>query len=332
MKTLGSLQAQTFQDFEIVIINDGSTDETLSLLAEINDPRFQIFSYKNGGLPTARNRGIERARGQFITFIDADDCWDQHKLEDQLQALRENPNAGVVYSGTAFIDESDRLLFARDEAYCSGDIYPQLLIRNFISSGSNILLRREVVETVGGFDPTLKSVEDWDYYLRLAAAVPFAVVPTLQIFYRQSSSSMTGNLSVMESASLRVIERAFRQAPANLQPLKSKSLANLYRYLTKQSIGQDAQSAQLKCAWHYLLKALSVSPKILTQRETQRLLAKLILMTLLPARLSQQLSNWIRTYLPMVPVSRSLTTQLNREGSTTHRQSDSPQHLGLQQR
>ncbi len=310
MKTLGSLQAQTFQDFEVVVINDGSTDETVSLLTEVDDPKIHVFSYENGGLPTARNRGIERARGEFLTFLDADDCWDQHKLQDQLEALRNAPEAGVVYSGTAFIDESDRLLFARDEAYASGDIYPQLLIRNFISSGSNILLRREVAEAVGGFDPTLKSVEDWDYYLRLAAKVPFAVVPKLQIFYRQSSSSMTANLSVMESASLRVIERAFRQAPPELQSLKSKSLANLYRYLTKQCIGQDPRSAQLKAAWVNLLKALRWSPKILAQRETQRLLAKLLVMVLIPATLSQRLLDWIRTHLPMVAVKQDLTSQL----------------------
>lgn len=312
MRTLGSLQAQTFQDFEIVVINDGSTDETLALLARCDDPRINVFSYENGGLPTARNRGIERARGAFLTFLDADDCWDQHKLQDQLEALENAPRAGVVYSGTAFIDECDRLLFAREENYASGDIYPQLLIRNFISSGSNILLRREVVEAVGGFDPTLKSVEDWDYYLRLAAQVPFAVVPKLQVFYRQSSSSMTANLSVMESASLCVIERAFHQAPPELQSLKPQSLANLYRYLTKQCIGQDPRSAQLRSAWGNLLKALRLSPRILTQRETQRLLAKLLVMALIPTALSRRLLSWIRTHLPMVAVQQDLTAQLKR--------------------
>ena len=163
-ETIRSILNQTFQDLEILIINDGSTDNTLEILSEFEDERIKIFSYENGGLPVARNRGIEQSSGDFVTFLDADDLWEPEKLEEQLKSLRHNPKAGVSYSWTSFIDENSQFLYAWEPVYYSGDVYPDLLLRNFISSGSNIMIKRSVIEKAGYFDPNLKSVEDWDYY------------------------------------------------------------------------------------------------------------------------------------------------------------------------
>jgi len=104
LETIQSLQKQTFTDFEIIVINDGSTDGTVELLNAIEDSRVKVFSYENGGLPVARNRGIDRATGEYITFVDADDLWTPDKLELQLTALRQHPEAGIAYSWTAFIN------------------------------------------------------------------------------------------------------------------------------------------------------------------------------------------------------------------------------------
>jgi glycosyltransferase involved in cell wall biosynthesis len=94
LQTVESVQKQTLSNIEIIIINDGSTDRTLELLQSITDQRLKIFSYKNGGLPVARNRGISHAKGEFISFIDADDLWRPDKLELQLTALQQHPEAG----------------------------------------------------------------------------------------------------------------------------------------------------------------------------------------------------------------------------------------------
>jgi glycosyltransferase involved in cell wall biosynthesis len=133
LETIQSIQAQTFSDFELIVINDGSSDRTVELLSKINDPRLKVFSYENGGLPVARNRGIQRATGEFITFIDADDLWKPQKLEAQLKALHEYPEAGVAYSWTAFIDENSNFLYAWEPLHWQGNVYPQLLIRNFLA-------------------------------------------------------------------------------------------------------------------------------------------------------------------------------------------------------
>ncbi|MCF3623160.1 glycosyltransferase family 2 protein, partial [Planktothrix agardhii] len=99
-KTIESVLQQTWQDFELIVINDGSQDATLEILSSIQDPRLRILSYSNAGLASSRNRGITEATGEYISFLDADDLWTPDKLEAQFQALEEHPEAAVAYSWT----------------------------------------------------------------------------------------------------------------------------------------------------------------------------------------------------------------------------------------
>src|SRR6476646_2026610 len=94
-ETIASVQNQTFSDFEIIVIDDGSTDDTLRIVQQISDPHLRIFSYSNGGTSVARNNGISQATGDYIAFLDADDLWTPDKLERQLQALKTHSEAGV---------------------------------------------------------------------------------------------------------------------------------------------------------------------------------------------------------------------------------------------
>jgi glycosyltransferase involved in cell wall biosynthesis len=305
LETIQSIRAQTFSDFELIVINDGSSDRTVELLSTINDPRLKVSSYENGGLPVARNRGIQRATGEFITFIDADDLWKPDKLEAQLKALQEYPEAGVVYSWTAFIDENSNFLYAWEPLYWRGNVYPRLLIRNFISSGSNLLVRRQFIQAAGEFDPNLKSVEDWDYYLRLAALCPFAVVPEYHILYRRSTQSMTSKVDVMEKANLTVIERAFQAAPSELQYLKNRSLANAYRYLAKQYLFNGSDRQEVQQAQQKLFKAIQLSPQILFKRETLRLIIKWLTVKFLPQEVARRFIQFLGKNFPMVSVSKA---------------------------
>lgn len=275
LETIQSIQNQTFSDVEIVVINDGSRDRTVEILAAIDDPRLKVFSYENGGLPVARNRGIDRATGHFLSFIDADDLWTPDKLERQLAALAQHPEAGAAYSWTAYIDAESKFLYHGKSVPFEGNIYPQLLLECFIANGSNILVRRECIEAVGQFDPTLKSTEDWDFYLRLAAKYPFALVPQYQILYRRSSGSMTAKVDVMEHYNLLVAERAFQAAPAELQYLKQQSLANVYLFMVEICLGYTQDDEGVKKADQKLRKALQLNPALLRQRKVQRLLLKI---------------------------------------------------------
>lgn len=298
LETVRSIQAQTFSDFELIVINDGSKDGTVQVLEGIHDPRLKVFSYENGGLPVARNRGIDRSIGQYLSFVDADDLWTPDKLETQLAALQQNPAAGVAYSWTVLVDDQGNFLYKPDPIYYQGNIYARMLTGNFISSGSNILVRRDLVEAAGEFDPTLKSAEDWDYYLRLAQRTEFALVPKYQILYRRSSQSMTSKVDVMEKNILIVIDRAFTQAPAELQYLRPQTLSNTNLFFAYLCLTFASDEAGIRKAGEKLAKALRIYPKNLLQRKTLRFLAKYLVLRLFPRQVAAKVTQRLARFFP----------------------------------
>lgn len=289
LETVQSVLAQTFTHFELIIINDGSSDRTLELLETVDDSRVRIFSYKNGGLPVARNRGIEQSQGQYITFIDADDLWTPTKLADQLMALQNNPDAGLAYSWTLTMDDKTGALHPGKFVSFKGDVHGQMLLSNFIASGSNAMLTAEAIQNVGEFDAALTSCEDWDYWLRVAARWPFVVVPKPQILYRQSSSAMSSKVDVMEHNHMVVHRRAFQKAPLHLKKLESRSLANEYQFLAQLALTHVDNATGLQVAWDKLSKAIQFHPPIIFSRKSITLITKLILTTVLSPAISNKL-------------------------------------------
>ncbi|MDX2098611.1 MAG: glycosyltransferase [Leptolyngbyaceae cyanobacterium bins.59] len=260
--TIESVLIQTFSDFEIIVINDGSTDRSLEVLSTIKDSRIQIFTYENAGVSVSRNRGIAIASGEYISFLDADDLWTSNKLENQLAALKNNPDAAVVYSWTDYIDQDEKFLYPGSHCSKTGNIHQDLLVQNFIENGSNILLKKQTLLSVGDFDPALVPAEDWDLCLRLAAHHLFTVVPQPQILYRISPSSASANVMRQEVSTLKVLEKhcSLYQIPSDV---RIKSLANLYRYLTFRCLETASNRQGHWLALYYFNKWLSYDPKSL---------------------------------------------------------------------
>ena len=287
-ETIKSVLEQTLSDFELIVINDGSQDSTLDILTNIHDSRLQVFSYKNAGVSASRNRGFSHSSGEFIAFLDTDDLWTTDKLEAQLKALQEHPQAAVAYSWTDHIDESGQFLSPACHLTVNGDVYARLLTGNFLTNGSNALIRAQALTEIGGFDESLTHAEDWDVWLKLAARYHFVAVPYPQILYRQSTNSASCNVSRMEAASLQVIERAYSQAADSLQHLKKETLGFLYKSLIYKALeGPPGQRKGLKAAnllWRYIINDCSRHRLV---RFKLSLLSKVMATMLLPSHQPQ---------------------------------------------
>jgi glycosyltransferase involved in cell wall biosynthesis len=193
-RTVNSVLNQTFTDFEIIVINAGSTDSTVEIIAQINDSRLRVYTYPKANVAVNRNLGFENATGEFVSFLDADDLWTPDKLEAQYNALVKNPSTAVAYSFTDAIDERDNFLRPCSHAAYSGDVFLQLLLDDFIGSGSNVTIRASAFAEVGGFDGLLTNAQDTDLWVRLAAKYDFVAVEKVQILYRISANSMSSNV------------------------------------------------------------------------------------------------------------------------------------------
>lgn len=293
LKTIESVQQQTYSNFELIVINDGSTDNTLEVVKSIKDERLKIFSYKNGGVAVARNRALSHASGEFIAPLDADDLWTPDKLELQLVALQNHPEAGVAYSWTTrFIDGQEESLNPDLPIYFNGNVYPKLLLYNFLSNGSNPLIRRKAIESVGEFDPACVPCEDWDFYMRVAVNWSFVVVPKHQILYRLSSNSGSANFKVIEKASFATIEKAYQTAPSELQYLKNQTLVWSYQYFAHLYLLYSKDISEINIAAKRLWKAMCLNPRILLEDY-----AKYLSWWLLKSWILMQLPQPVRTAL-----------------------------------
>ena len=161
-------------------------------------------------------------------------------------------------------------------------------------------MRRECVEAVGEFDPTLKSTEDWEYYLRLAARYPFALVPKHQILYRRSPTSMTSKVAVMEKYNLLVAERAFQSAPQELQYLKKQSLSNIYIFITRICLEHECNKEGVRQARSKLAKAIRLYPKALLDSKNQHLLLKSVLLSLFSYKTVRYMANTFRRGIAVI--------------------------------
>ncbi|PPS43390.1 glycosyltransferase [Chroococcidiopsis sp. TS-821] len=293
---IASVQQQSFGDWELIVIDDGSCDRTVELLSRVQEPRMQVYRYANAGVSVARNRGIARAQGEYIAFLDADDLWRQDKLECQVAALEQHANAAVAYSWTCVMNESATMIHPASPVWYEGNVYSQLLVRNFLLCGSNPLVRRHALERVGGFDATLTHGEDWELFVRLAKLVEFVVVPAAQVFYRQSPTSASAQVALMETRLLAVIDSVFAAAPPHLQSLKNQNLAHLYQYLTGLRLTQVTSAEDIKQIGQNLQLAVRLHPKILLSRTTQRYFAKWFLMQLFSPDITKKFTQLGATY------------------------------------
>jgi glycosyltransferase involved in cell wall biosynthesis len=300
-QTRDSVLSQTYTDLELIVINDGSTDATLNIVSQIKDSRIKLFSYPNAGGNVSRNRGINHAVGEFISFLDADDIWTPDKLATQLQTLQENPTTKVAYSWTDYIDENGKFVSSGTHISLNGNVYEQLLVKNFLENGSNPLICKDALLAVGGFDESLVAGQDWDMWLRLAREFNFVAVPKVQILYRISANSLSSNLARQEKACLQVLNKAYSTSPESLQHLKAYSFANLYKYLTWKALQNPLNRQKGLAGALFLWKYVKNDSSRLQNRSlTLILFFKIVVILMLPSALSTALLTSMKIFAKKV--------------------------------
>lgn len=205
-EAVGSVLAQRVGTIEIIVVDDGSTDDTAQRLARFGD-RVQYVYQRNSGVAAARNAGLARADGELVAFLDADDVWHPNKLQIQLDRLDRRPDLGLIGTG-AFSWPAPRvpeimLDVAPPAVPVTRD---ELMVKNrFITS--SVVLRRSVVERVGEFDTSLCGPEDHDYWLRAAAVTRTANLPLPLVGYRSVAGSLSKNAAAMELGMRQILDK-----------------------------------------------------------------------------------------------------------------------------
>ncbi|MBM4053175.1 MAG: glycosyltransferase [Planctomycetes bacterium] len=193
-ESIDSVLAQTYEAYEIIVIDDGSTDNTKSVLAPYMEKIRYIDLGRNKGLPTARNLGIESAKGEFIAFLDADDIWMPEKLELSIDQFLKNPDVGMVYSKHINVDSKSRYREGKIKGKLpSGNIFAQLFFEQNFVICSSVVVRKEVFNKAGLFDYELVNCQDWDMWLRIAFYYKAIGINTPLVKYRHSSKSLSKN-------------------------------------------------------------------------------------------------------------------------------------------
>lgn len=231
-----SVRRQGWPELEIIVVDDGSTDETPQVMKELVGDDLRYIRQENAGAASARNRGINESSGEWVAFLDADDTWMADKLASQMRELKKQPEAGFSYTDVSLLFKDGRE--SDWECRTSGKpLLVKLLAGNLLATPT-IMVRRQCFQEVGLFDEELRTGEDWDMWLRLAShfecvhvARPLAVIRT--------TDESKFPLPVLERCTLRVLQRLF-------------SCPHI-----KQRWPEVAAKRRMVYAWHYTVLAKS---------------------------------------------------------------------------
>lgn len=273
--TLDALLAQSFDDFEIVVVNDGSTDPTLPVAQAYEaDPRVRVVSQANRGLAGARNTGIAAASGAFIGFCDADDLWVADKLAAHVDHFERNPDLGLSYSGSKLIDEKGRALGLSQRPRLREVSAAHIFMRNPVGNGSAPVMRRAALDGIAYrpsfetrrdwvFDETFRQSEDIECWLRFALTTDWQIegVRGALTCYRVNAAGLSANTDRQLAAWERMVRKLRPLHPTFFARHEDAARAYQLRYLARRAVSALDGDA----AWALIRQAMAHSARPLVQ-------------------------------------------------------------------
>jgi glycosyltransferase involved in cell wall biosynthesis len=276
-----SVLAQTYINFELLIIDDGSPDHSVAICEEFTDPRITIIRQTNRGLAGARNTGIRHAQGEYLAFLDGDDLWLPEKLEKHVQHLETSPTVGVSFSRSAFIDQVGNPLGTYLMSPLTDIDLPCLLRGSPIGNGSAPVIRREVFAAIkfqdprSGdlenfyFDEQFRRSEDIECWLRIVLQTAWKIegIPEPLTLYRVNTGGLSANFLRQLESWQQVLRKLRAYAPEQIIPLEPMAMAYEFRYLARSAIRMQSGDV----AMPLMHRALCTYPAILWEEPRRTL-------------------------------------------------------------
>jgi glycosyltransferase involved in cell wall biosynthesis len=301
--TIQSVLNQTYQNFELVIVDDGSSDRSIDICQQFRDPRITILRQPNQGVCVARNTGIDRATGEYIALLDGDDLWLPEKLEKHITHLQKNPRVGVSFSRSAFIDEKGKALGIYQMPKLTKITPASIIRRNPIGNGSAPVIRRQVFKAIEYqdkvmgiakncyFDPKLAHFEDVECWLRIALLTDWQTegIPEALTLYRVNSKGASTNLNKQVEDLEKVLAKTREYAPDLIQEHGDAAKAYEIRKLARWAVRLKSAPTAVKMAH----KALFTYWKMIFEEPEKTLvtLAAAYSLYLLPKQFYNNLEN-----------------------------------------
>lgn len=238
-----SVLEQTFTDYEILVIDDGSTDKTEEVIKQFGDS-VRYIRQANQGVSVARNHGIKECVGKYVAFLDADDVWMPAKLEKQIVALESASDSKACY--TEYISVSDDMKPTELKRFrTNGSVLSDLLLRgNVVGPPSALMCERELFERLGGFDSSLSLCADWEMWIRLSLLTDLFFLKEPLVKYRLHGSNMSKNARLLEEDTVKLLEKSFdiESLPNEIKSKRKEAFAYHYIVFAKSyfRLGQYA--------------------------------------------------------------------------------------------
>ncbi len=226
-----SALAQTFGDFELLVMDDGSTDGTVRIAEEFEDARVHVVRSPHRGAAMQLRHGIEQTRGPYVALLDADDLWSPHKLERHVQFMDAQPRADLTFSWSRVMDEDGRDTGLTSRLWNGPISFSELLADNSIGNGSALVFRREALVAAGGIDAAFAACYDLDAWLRIGALRPgnLWAIPEFLTFCRRRPGQITSDVALIERSFELLLQKARWFAPRAVALVEGRARSNMQR-------------------------------------------------------------------------------------------------------